>query len=390
MGLKQFRTTNIRILFFKIIYILFCTYKITNYRGFAKFWVNCSVEVIFLKDYIEKQINSSFNNHSMLLGVSGSGKTHAAKIEIDKYLKKGNKVFLLNFHQKYEELEGIYNPNKLLIDSTDDICIFEFVPNIDFNSEEEKEIYQYHFSLFCINKYESILNLFDRELNSVETKIILDTVVKLLNNIGITKNTYTKQVEFPNLADFLLLLKKENVSLYQEISHFKNSFSSRKTNLTFNDSLNLLTLNTDNLVKGEKGLLIHSLLLIINQNTHILPPFSFVVIDDLSPFLESKHIANKLVLSLKTAKKFNTTYLLIHQSLSKLLEQCGEGILGNCNTVVCFKQSKAETDNLKEYFGLYGEQVRDLIGLSAGQALAFNSSVVAHLIIPRQILRDKI
>jgi hypothetical protein len=312
-----------------------------------------------------------FNGNAMIIGLPNGGENKTVKNEILTHLRKGNRVVIFDFQGQYEDLKKISSIDKFIISSTEEVCLFDFNLMGNLDIEKEADMYRHTYISFCVNKTKSLLNLFERTLDEREIKFIYDTVTNLLKMNGITESTYLKKEVNPNLLDFLTLLKKSNEKLYNEISHLKNSFASRKTTLELTENLNLISFECDHLRKHEKDLLLHSLLLMSTSYTQTLPPYSTILIPDLSPFLSSTHLLESLAITIKAAKKFNSTYYMFHRSLHDLINRNGESILANCQRYIFFKQSILESEMLKYYFDFNDEEVFRLNNLQKDRSIEF-------------------
>lgn len=336
-----------------------------------------------MKHYIEKQL-AHYANHSLLLGEVTSGKTYAIKMELENYVKNENKIYLIDFENEFNDCLPDNTVHRIPICSLDSVCLFEFTPN-DEMLKQEQLIYQFEYYFFCTQRINVLINLFERPVTQEEKRILLRTVRQLLHQNGITEEHYQPQEQYPNLDDFLMVLEKENKVLYEEIKQVKGSFTARKTTLPLTNGLDYLAFDTKHLNQREKAYLYHTILLILIAQIRESKTEVVLIIDGLDELAMCPSIAEELVLLLKSiAKKHGTICLFTHPSLTQLMEQYGEGMLGNCNTFFLFRQAEKERAAIKEYFDLYEQQISELVSYPIGQALAVHSWIVSKVRIPKK------
>ena len=324
-----------------------------------------------VSEYIHCQMEQSAGN-MLFLGTSGSGKSHASKLEIKKAISGGKQVIVLDLQGEYSHFAEKVGGQVITLDEHDSINPFEFFPHKDSNESVNTVNPLTNKILFLHSLIECLIC---RQLSAAERKLVLSAIEDTYKKYNITRDTVsTEGMKMPILSDLEQQLRKcgQGISLADELEPYTSGF----LNL-FNRQRNILLYKTPlivfNLKNMEKSLSTASSLIVLDFVFSLIRnktlSNTLVVIDEIWSLLNTKQSSDYLLAFYKASKKYNCQFILTTQQPVDFLSNSGEEFIRHTQTISFFRQHANDIGKLKGYRLLSDDLCQFLRTSKRGEAI---------------------
>ena len=311
------------------------------------------------------------NGNSIILGVSGGGKSFIAKVEIILRMLKGDSdIIIIDPEREYGDLVTALGGEVINISSSSKTHINAMDFNADYDKSEADAIALK--SDFLMSICEQIDK--DRELGPDEKSIIDRCVKKVYSDYQ--QNGY--KGDAPTLRDFRRVLSNQKEPIAKELA-LKLELYTEGTLNCFAHQTNVDTTNRllcyDILDLGESlrsfGMLVvlDSILNRISQN-RVKGKKTFIFIDEIYLFFEHEYSANFLFTLWKRVRKYGAYATGITQNIEDLLQSyTARTMLANSEFVILLKQGSTDRSTLAGLLNISPSQMDSVTNVEAGQGL---------------------
>ncbi len=310
------------------------------------------------------------NGNSFILGVSGSGKSFAAKGEIFNILLSGNSdIIIIDPEREYEKLVTALGGEVVNISSTSKNHINAMDINRDYGDGANPVILKSEFIMSLCEQLMDGTNL------GAKQKSIIDRCTALVYR-DYQKQGYASMV--PTLKDFYKTLLLQDEPEAQEIALSLELFTNGSLD-TFAKETNVDTNNRlicyDIFELGKQlmpiGMLIvlDSILNRITQN-RAKGKSTFIFIDEIYLLFQQEYSANFLFTLWKRVRKHNAFATGITQNVDDLLQShTARTMLANSEFLIMLNQAGSDRNELAKLLNISKPQMEYLTNAKAGEGL---------------------
>lgn len=319
---------------------------------------------------------SMSNKHFFVLGISGSGKSYAAKFLLMQHiLAREPKIYILDPNAEYANLVERLGGTEIVLSKDSDkvINLFELAGE-DFGSKMLTLI--------------SVFDIITGGLTESQKGVLNDALVRVYKKMGITaENPSSWNRKAPTFSDLKGILEDmkykvrrrlqspeeksievllNRVKMYSKGGFF--GFLDRGTKVDLKSGM--LDFDLSSLPPQVKQLVMFSVLELLSREIRKDKKPKLVLIDEGWSLLRSKEAENYILEFIKTSRKFNASIGFITQEIEDLLRsEGGKSILNTTSTKILLRQNSSNLDLISKTLAL-NEKERDyLLRAERGQGL---------------------
>jgi len=320
--------------------------------------------------------DSMSNKHFFVLGISGSGKSYAAKFLLMQHiLSSGAKIYVLDPNGEYSKLVERLGGSEIVLSKDSDKIINLFdLAGEDFSSKMLTLISV--FDIITGGLTESQKGVLNEALARVYKKKEIEatdpaswrkkapTFSDLRRVLEEMRQSVQKRAQSPEEKSVEVLLNR--VRMYARGGFF--GFLDRGTKVNLNNRM--LSFNLSDLPPQVKQLVMFSVLELISREMRKDKNPKVVLIDEGWSLLRSKEAEDYVLEFIKTSRKFNASIGFITQEIEDLLRsEGGRSILNTTSTKILLRQNSSNLELISKTLAL-NERERDyLLRAEKGQGL---------------------
>lgn len=329
----------------------------------------------------------NLNYNGFILGISGSGKSYAAKLEQLDYRLKNHDVIVIDPEGEYGKTCRLVGGQEIILAAGANNCINPmdiYVGNSEVDPVLEK-------TGFILQLCQLILNS-PFGLNAIQTSIIEQSVRELFapfyDKDGVLQPISLS--EMPTLTDLYYKIAARPEPEAREIAYALKLYTGDASFSLFGGHttvdmenpylvFNILNLS-DNLKPVAMFIIISSIWNRVLRNRR-LGKFTYVAIDEFHLLLKDKTTAESILGFWKRFRKFNGMITGITQNVSDLMKsEYGGAMLANSSFVMLLNQQVEDRELIKESFHLSDTMISYIKNSPKGQCLLLNP--VSNICIP--------
>lgn len=337
------------------------------------------------------------NQNALIVGVSGSGKSFAAKREMAiVYLTTNHEIYVLDPENEYGALAEALDGSVVRLEAGSKVYINPFDMDIQYGDSEDAQN-----SNPVTMKSDYICMLCETamggryEISTIERSIIDRVVIQLykpymahmaeLNDKSITCDTDAS----PTMDDFYELLMAQpereavNIALALEI-YCRGSFDTfaHRTNVDVNNRFTVYNINKIGTGMKEMGVQVclnHVWNKIISNQSK--GKHTWFYLDEFHLLTKTHSSAAFLQQIWKRARKWNGVPTAITQDVEDLLTNSeSRAIINNCNFIMMFSQSPMGRAALAEMYNISETLLPYITGAKKGQGLLYNGQFLVPFV----------
>lgn len=269
----------------------------------------------FLNEYLHTLSKKQFG-HSLYVGSSGSGKSHATKLAIKQALQEGKQVIVLENQKEYkrfaERKGGIHIP----VGHKNAINVFEISSHRfyeDLNYMQEKVLFV----------HEAIEKMIKRNISGVERAALLDAIAELYEEHGVYAKKLSKSYSNPTLKELTNKLKENTeagVYIADELSPYTEGvfeFVGKERNFQIRKApIIVFDLHEIEYSTADSMLMIVLKFIEDIVHSHIFEDILFVI-DESYGVHSDETIAKHFGIFLKDSRKFNLDCVVSTQCMTE-------------------------------------------------------------------------
>ena len=317
------------------------------------------------------------NGNSFILGVSGGGKSFAAKGEIiNQVLSSDADIIIIDPEREYSQLVNAMGGEVINISATSDNHINAMDMNKDYGDGANPVILKSEFIMSLCEQLIGGTNL------GAKQKSIIDRCTASVYR-SYQQNDY--QGHIPTLQDFRAELLQQDEPEAKELAlaielftHGSLNTFAKQTNVDTNNRLicyDILDLGKQLMPIGMLVVL-DSILNRITQN-RAKGKNTFIFIDEIYLLFQHEYSANFLFTLWKRVRKYGAYASGITQNVDDLLQShTARTMLANSEFVALLKQANTDSSKMAEVIGVSEAQLRFVTNTASGMGLIKCGSVV--------------
>gem|GEM_PF-665581 len=320
--------------------------------------------------------DSMSNKHFFVLGISGSGKSYAAKFLLMQHmLAREPKIYILDPNAEYSNLVRKLGGEEIAISKDSDRIINLFdLAGEDFGSKMLTLI--------------SVFDIITGGLTESQKGVLNEALVRVYRKMGIEaanpaswgrkaptfsdlrgiledmRNRMKRRLQSPEEKSVDVLLNR--VRMYSRGGFF--GFLDRGTNVDLRGGM--LDFDLSGLPVQVKQLVMFSVLELISREIRKDKLPKLVLIDEAWSLLRSKEAENYIMEFIKTSRKFNASIGFITQEIEDLLRsEGGRSILNTTSTKMLLRQNSSNLELISKTLALNAKERDYLLRAEKGQGL---------------------
>ncbi|MCX6771682.1 MAG: ATP-binding protein [Candidatus Micrarchaeota archaeon] len=319
------------------------------------------------------------NKHFFVLGISGSGKSYAAKFLLMQHiLSREAKIYVLDPNAEYSGLVERLGGTEIDLSKDSDKIINLFdLAGEDFGSKMLTLISV--FDIITGGLSESQKGVLNEALVRVYRKKGIDaanpgswerkapTFSDLKGILEDMKRRVKRRTQSPEEKSVEVLLNR--VRMYSRGGFF--GFLDRGTKVDLNSGV--LSFNLSSLPPQVKQLVMFSVLELVSREMRKDKKPKVVLIDEGWSLLRSKEAEDYILEFIKTSRKFNASIGFITQEIEDLMRsEGGRSILNTTSTKILMRQNSSNLDLISKTLALNDRERDYLLRAEKGQGLMIN------------------
>jgi len=316
------------------------------------------------------------NKHFFVLGISGSGKSYAAKFLLMQHmLAREAKIYILDPNAEYSGLVGRLGGTEMVLSKDSDKIINLFdLAGEDFSSKMLTLI--------------SVFDIITGGLSESQKGVLNEALVRVYKKKGIeATNPASWGRSAPTFSDLKGILEdmKRRIGRRVQSSEEKSvevllnrarmysrggffGFLDRGTRVDLDSRM--LSFNLSNLPPQVKQLVMFSVLELISREMRKDKNPKVVLIDEGWSLLRSKEAEDYILEFIKTSRKFNASIGFITQEIEDLMRsEGGKSILNTTSTKILLRQNSSNLDLISKTLALNAKERDYLLRAEKGQGL---------------------
>ncbi|MFA5929339.1 MAG: DUF87 domain-containing protein [Candidatus Micrarchaeia archaeon] len=316
------------------------------------------------------------NKHFFLLGISGSGKSYAAKFLLMQHiLSREAKIYVLDPNGEYSKLVGRLGGSEIVLSKDSDKIINLFdLAGEDFGSKMLTLISV--FDIITGGLTESQKGVLNEALARVYKKKEIEatdpaswgrkapTFSDLRRVLEEMRASVQKRAQSPEEKSVEVLLNR--VRMYSRGGFF--GFLDRGTKVNLGNRM--LSFNLSDLPPQVKQLVMFSVLELISREMRKDKNPKVVLIDEGWSLLRSKEAEDYILEFIKTSRKFNASIGFITQEIEDLMRsEGGRSILNTTSTKILLRQNSSNLDLISKTLALNEKERNYLLRAEKGEGL---------------------
>ena len=315
------------------------------------------------------------NGNGFILGVSGSGKSFAAKMEIlMAALFSNDDIIIVDAEREYSSLVQNLNGAIIKLSAASENHINALEINNDIDMDESPVSIK---SEFLISLFDQLLKSNDARLGGgvgAKDKSIIDRcAIKVYSDF-----LNGKSDDMPTLADFRNELLKQPEEEAQDLALSLEIFTTGSLNAFAHQSdidVNNRIVCYDLLELGEQMRSIGLLIMLDNIFNRVMAnrkrgKYTRVYIDEAHLYFKNPYSADFLLKCWKRFRKFGGLLTGITQNISDcLLNETARGMLANSEFLLMLNQSPSDRKDLAELLNISDTQMSYITNAGAGRGL---------------------
>lgn len=312
------------------------------------------------------------NANSVTFGISGGGKSYAAKLEVLRSLMLGADVIIVDPENEYEHLAKAIGGSyaRISLTAKQHINPFDLPPVPE--GETPKEVFRSHL-LELVGLMKVMLG---GGLTPQEEAIIDRGVTETYLSRNITPESDFSAITAPLLADFIEVLEdlEGGKALAQRLEKFTtgaySGFLDQPTNVDI--TKRFMAFSIRDLEEELRPIAMYVILHFIWNRVRSELKKRLLVIDEAWWLMQKKDGAEFLFSMAKRARKYFLGISTITQDVADFMgSPFGQPIVSNSSLQFLFKQSPATIDAVQQTFALTDEEKYLLLEGAVGDALFF-------------------
>ncbi len=315
------------------------------------------------------------NGNGFILGVSGSGKSFAAKMEIlMAALFSNDDIIIVDAEREYSSLVGILNGAIIKLSAASENHINALEINNDIDMDESPVSIK---SEFLISLFDQLLKSGDARLGGgvgAKDKSIIDRcAIKVYSDFLNGKSDY-----MPTLADFRNELLQQPEDEAQDLALSLEMFTTGSLNAFAHQSdvnVNSRIVCYDILELGEQMKSIGLLIMLDNIFNRVMAnrkrgKYTRVYVDEAHLYFKNPYSADFLLKCWKRFRKYGGLLTGITQNISDcLLNETARGMLANSEFLLLLNQAPSDRKDLSELLSISDTQMSYITNAGAGRGL---------------------
>lgn len=315
------------------------------------------------------------NGNGFILGVSGSGKSFAAKMEIlMAALFSNDDIIIVDAEREYRSLVGNLNGAIIKLSAASENHINALEINNDIDMDESPVSIK---SEFLISLFDQLLKSGDARLGGgvgAKDKSIIDRcAIKVYSDFLNGKSDY-----MPTLADFRNELLQQPEDEAQDLALSLEMFTTGSLNAFAHQSdvnVNSRIVCYDILELGEQMKSIGLLIMLDNIFNRVMAnrkrgKYTRVYVDEAHLYFKNPYSADFLLKCWKRFRKYGGLLTGITQNISDcLLNETARGMLANSEFLLLLNQSASDRKDLSELLSISDTQMSYITNAGAGRGL---------------------
>ena len=316
------------------------------------------------------------NKHFFVLGISGSGKSYAAKFLLMQHiLSREAKIYVLDPNAEYSSLVERLGGTEIVLSKDSDKIINLFdLAGEDFGSKMLTLI--------------SVFDIITGGLTESQKGVLNEALARVYKKKGIeATNPASWGRAAPTFSDLKGILEdmKRRIGRRMQSSEEKSvevllnrvrmyarggffGFLDRGTNVDLNNRM--LSFNLSNLPPQVKQLVMFSVLELVSREMRKDKKPKVVLIDEGWSLLRSNEAENYILEFIKTSRKFNASIGFITQEIEDLMRsEGGKSILNTTSTKILLRQNSSNLDLISKTLALNAKERDYLLRAEKGQGL---------------------
>ncbi|MCX6770782.1 MAG: ATP-binding protein [Candidatus Micrarchaeota archaeon] len=319
------------------------------------------------------------NKHFFVLGISGSGKSYAAKFLLMQHiLSREAKIYVLDPNAEYSSLVERLGGTEIVLSKDSDKIINLFdLAGEDFGSKMLTLI--------------SVFDIITGGLTESQKGVLNEALVRVYKKRGIVAtNPASWDRKAPTFSDLRWILEdmKKRVGRRVQSSEERSvevllnrvrmyarggffGFLDRGTRVDLNNRM--LSFNLSNRPPQVKQLVMFSVLELISREMRKDKNPKVVLIDEGWSLLRSKEAEDYILEFIKTSRKFNASIGFITQEIEDLMRsEGGKSILNTTSTKILLRQNSSNLDLISKTLALNAKERDYLLRAEKGEGLMIN------------------
>jgi len=312
------------------------------------------------------------NANSVMFGISGGGKSYAAKLEVLRALMFGTDVIVVDPENEYEHLAKAAGGTFAHISLTakQHINPFDLPPLVE--DESPKEVFRSHL-LEVVGLLKVMLG---KGITPDEEAVVDRAVTETYASRNITPESDFSTITAPLFSDFLSVLQdlEGGKALSQRLEKFSTGayagFLDQPTNVDI--SRRFMVFSIRDLEEELRPIAMYVILHFIWNRIRASLKKRLLVIDEAWWLMQKEDGAAFLFSMAKRARKYYLGVSMITQDVGDFMgSSYGQPIVANSSLQFLFKQSPATIDAVQKTFNLTDEERYLLLENAVGDALFF-------------------